>query len=158
MHLGNSQVPFSWLKSPPCHTSNDFRPSAHLSILLRNTVRRSIIDCLSRSASPQCPSRSPPLLSLPLLCPRALYTQRNPNEPSSSLLLMYASYARKKGKRANRASGSIELILQGPKKWFPKCDKHYPSRSGQTSLATAVTNITTPVTKNNFGHSICGNF
>ena len=33
-------------------------------------------------------------------------------------------------------------------------DKHYPSRSKQTSLATAVTNITKPVTKNNFGPSI----
>ena len=32
-------------------------------------------------------------------------------------------------------------------------DKHYPSRSGQTSLATAVTNITKPVTKNDFGPS-----
>ena len=32
-------------------------------------------------------------------------------------------------------------------------DKHYPSRSGQTSLATAVTNITKAVTKNNFGPS-----
>ena len=40
--------------------------------------------------------------------------------------------------------------VQGPKKWFAKCDKHYPSRSGQTSLATAVTK---PVTKNNFGPS-----
>ena len=37
---------------------------------------------------------------------------------------------------------------------FAKRDKHYPSRSGQTSLATAVTNITKPVTKNNFGSSI----
>ena len=34
-----------------------------------------------------------------------------------------------------------------------ECDKHYPSRSGQTSLATAVPNITKPVTKNNFGPS-----
>ena len=33
---------------------------------------------------------------------------------------------------------------------FAERDKHYPSRSGQTSLATAVTNITKPVTKNNF--------
>ena len=33
-------------------------------------------------------------------------------------------------------------------------DKHYPSRSGQTTLATAVTNITKPVTKTNFGSSI----
>ena len=34
---------------------------------------------------------------------------------------------------------------------FGECDKQYPSRSGQTSLATAVANITKPVTKNNFG-------
>ena len=40
--------------------------------------------------------------------------------------------------------------IQGPKKWFAKCDKHYPSRYGQTSLATAVTNLTKPVTKINF--------
>ena len=33
---------------------------------------------------------------------------------------------------------------------FVKRDKHYPSRSGQTSLATAVTNFTKPVTKINF--------
>ena len=32
-------------------------------------------------------------------------------------------------------------------------DKHYPIRSGQTSLSAAVTNITKPVTKNNFGPS-----
>ena len=37
---------------------------------------------------------------------------------------------------------------------FAERDKHYPSRSGQTSLATAVTNITKPVTKINFGPSI----
>ena len=36
---------------------------------------------------------------------------------------------------------------------FAERDKHYPSRSGQTSLATAVTNITKPGTKNNFGPS-----
>ena len=36
---------------------------------------------------------------------------------------------------------------------FAERDKHYPSRSGQTSLATAVANITKPVTKNNFGPS-----
>ena len=34
--------------------------------------------------------------------------------------------------------------LQCPKKWFAKCDKHYPSRPGQTSLATAVANFTKP--------------
>ena len=43
--------------------------------------------------------------------------------------------------------------LQGPKLLFAKGDKHYPSRSGQTTLATAVTNITKPVTNNNFGPS-----
>ena len=31
-----------------------------------------------------------------------------------------------------------------------ECDKHYPSRPGQTSLVTAVTNINKPVTKINF--------
>ena len=36
---------------------------------------------------------------------------------------------------------------------FAERDKHYPSSSGQTSLATAATNITKPVTKNNFGPS-----
>ena len=35
-------------------------------------------------------------------------------------------------------------------------DKHYPSRFGQTSLATARTNITKPCTKN-FGPSILKN-
>ena len=29
-------------------------------------------------------------------------------------------------------------------KWFAEHGKHYPSRSGQTSLATAVTNFTQP--------------
>ena len=36
---------------------------------------------------------------------------------------------------------------------FAKHDKHYPSRSRQTSLATAVTKFTKPVTKNYFGPS-----
>ena len=36
---------------------------------------------------------------------------------------------------------------------FAKCDKHFPSRSGQTSLATAVTNFTKPVGKINSGPS-----
>ena len=35
----------------------------------------------------------------------------------------------------------IAIHVQGPKKWFAECDKHYPSRSGQTSLATAVANF-----------------
>ena len=39
---------------------------------------------------------------------------------------------------------------------FAERDKHYSRRSGQTSLATAVTNITKPVTKINFGPSIEG--
>ena len=43
---------------------------------------------------------------------------------------------------------------------FAERDKHYPSRSGKTSLVTAVTNITKPVTKINFGPStlMYGNF
>ena len=36
---------------------------------------------------------------------------------------------------------------------FAEHVKHYPSRSGQNSQATAVKNITKPVTKNNFGPS-----
>ena len=50
--------------------------------------------------------------------------------------------------------GSKKPDLQGSKKWFAEHDKHYPSRSGQTSLATAVANITKPVKKNNFGPSM----
>ena len=46
------------------------------------------------------------------------------------------------------------LYILGPKLIFAERDKHYPSRSGQTSLATAVPNFTKPVTKNNFGPSI----
>ena len=37
---------------------------------------------------------------------------------------------------------------------FAERDNHYQSRSGQTSLATAVTNFTKPVTNINFGPSI----
>ena len=37
---------------------------------------------------------------------------------------------------------------------FAERDKHYPSRFGQTSLATAITNITKPVTKIYSGISI----
>ena len=43
------------------------------------------------------------------------------------------------------------LYLQGPKKWFAERDKHYPSRSGQTSLATAGANFTKPRTSHFFG-------
>ena len=42
-------------------------------------------------------------------------------------------------------------FVQGPKKWFAKCDKHYPSRFRQISLATAVTNFTKPRTSHFFG-------
>ena len=35
----------------------------------------------------------------------------------------------------------------GPESMYAEHDKHYPSRSGQTSIATAVANITKPVTK-----------
>ena len=45
------------------------------------------------------------------------------------------------------------LHLLGPDLMFAKHDKHYPSRSGQTSLATAVANITKPVTKIHSGPS-----
>ena len=41
--------------------------------------------------------------------------------------------------------------IQGPKKWFAERDKHYPSRSGQTSLATAGANFTKPRTSHFFG-------
>ena len=37
---------------------------------------------------------------------------------------------------------------------FAKRDKHYPSRFGKTSPATAKTKFTKPVTENNFGPSI----
>ena len=47
----------------------------------------------------------------------------------------------------------LRLSVVGAKLMFAEGDKHYPSRSGQTSLATAVANITKPVTKNNFGPS-----
>ena len=46
-----------------------------------------------------------------------------------------------------------QQIVLGPKLMFAKRDNHYPRMSGQTSLATAVTNITKPITKINFGPS-----
>ena len=49
--------------------------------------------------------------------------------------------------------GGYHWSLLGSKLMFSKRDKHYSSRSGQTSLATAVRNFTKPVTKNNFGPS-----
>ena len=49
-----------------------------------------------------------------------------------------------------------KLIILGPKLLFAECDKHYPSRSGQNSLARAVINITKPGTKNKFGLSRVG--
>ena len=30
------------------------------------------------------------------------------------------------------------MAVQGPKKWFAKCDKHYPSRYGQTTVCPKV--------------------
>ena len=36
---------------------------------------------------------------------------------------------------------------------FAESDEHYPSRTGQTSLATAVSKMRKPVTKINFGPS-----
>ena len=46
-----------------------------------------------------------------------------------------------------------KVALLGPKLMYAKRDKHYPGRSGQPSLATAVTIFTKPVTKINFGPS-----
>ena len=43
--------------------------------------------------------------------------------------------------------------LLGLKLLFAKHDKHYPSRFGQTSLATVVANFTILVTNINFGPS-----
>ena len=50
-------------------------------------------------------------------------------------------------------SATILSYLLGPKLMLEERDKHYPSRSGQVSLTTAETNITKPVTNNNFGPS-----
>ena len=47
-----------------------------------------------------------------------------------------------------------KYTILGPKLMLAECDKHYPIRSGQTTLATAVTNFTKPVTKINCGPSI----
>ena len=52
---------------------------------------------------------------------------------------------------------TIYFIL-GPKLMFAERDKHYPSRFGQTSLDTAVTNITKPVAKISFGPNTWGYF
>ena len=46
---------------------------------------------------------------------------------------------------------NLLYTLQCPKKWFAERDKHYPSRSGQTSLATAGANFTKPRTSQFFG-------
>ena len=51
-------------------------------------------------------------------------------------------------------SSKVEDEILGPELMFAKHDKRYSSRSGQTSLAAAVTNITKPVTKINSGPSI----
>ena len=58
-------------------------------------------------------------------------------------------------KAKTRFSRSL-LVCADPELMFTELDKHYPSRFGQTSLATAVTKFTKPVTKNYFGPStIC---
>ena len=53
--------------------------------------------------------------------------------------------------KSNRSSRISYRDIQGSKEWFAKCDKHYPSRFRQTSLATAVTNFTKPCTSHFFG-------
>ena len=50
------------------------------------------------------------------------------------------------GSEETRREPQKRGTVQGPKKWFAKCDKHYPSRFRQTSLATAVANFTKPRT------------
>ena len=50
-----------------------------------------------------------------------------------------------------RSTANTGMSVQGSTKWFAKCDKHYPSRFRQTSLATAVTNFTKPRTSHFFG-------
>ena len=52
---------------------------------------------------------------------------------------------------SNRGKNFLHLAVLGPKLMFAECDKHYPSRSGQTTLATAIINFTKPVTKINSG-------
>ena len=53
---------------------------------------------------------------------------------------------------AIRIKSGVHVL--GPELMFAKRDnKHYPSRSRQTSLVTAVTNITKHVTKIDFGPS-----
>ena len=44
----------------------------------------------------------------------------------------------------------MRRVVQGPNKWFVKCDMHYPCRSGQTSLATAEANFTKLRTSHSF--------
>ena len=46
-----------------------------------------------------------------------------------------------------------KYTILGPKLMFAECDKHYPIRSGQTTLAKAETFFTKPVTRINFGPS-----
>ena len=50
---------------------------------------------------------------------------------------------------------SLQILsdLLGPELMFAERDKHYPRRSEQTSLASAVTNITKSVAKINSGPS-----
>ena len=70
----------------------------------------------------------------------------------SQTMADYLENEEKRGKKPNEGKKN----LQGPKKWFAKCDKHYPSRSGQTSLATAVANFTKPRTNHFF--DLCSPF
>ena len=50
-----------------------------------------------------------------------------------------------------RTQRRTRRYVQGPKKWFAECNKHYPSRFRQTSLPTEVTNFTKPRTSHFFG-------
>ena len=56
--------------------------------------------------------------------------------------------------KGSAKEGCKMSYILGPELMFAKCDKRYPSRSGQTSRATAATNFTKPVTKYNSGPGI----
>ena len=49
-------------------------------------------------------------------------------------------------KRMSFLTNTLSMVYWAPEIMFAKCDKHYPSRSRQTSLATALTNFTKSIT------------
>ena len=79
------------------------------------------------------------------------FNQSLPSFPSSRLAIEIGNWALEVffSQKAG-ASATARANVQGLKKWFANCDKHYPSRSGQISLATAVANFTKPRTSHLF--------